>query len=548
MTCTTASGETLPVKVYGRDAADTQLVRKAWRFVAYKDSGPTLTITRLQQVEHEALCLYAARDVGVCVPEVVVVGVAGPSAAILVTRVPASSPLTGDDPDVRHRLSGLWQDVAALRTARLAHGALDLEHVAATADGTVIVDFAAGSVSAPAERLDRDAAQLLLASAAVVGENAAAAVAIEEVGPEIVAGALPYLQKPALSGANRKLLRQDKGLLDRLRETVEAQTGLEPPPPIELRRVKPLNIVMFVAFAFALWVILAQIGSIGELIDTLKTAEIPWVVAGFVFAQSTAIAFALVTIGSVPEAIPLIPATALQMAISFTNMVAPSGAASAVMNIRFLQKQGVEIGAATSSGVLAGLSGTMAQFGLLLVSAVIVGEEIRLGDIGGSGDDDGRLILLVVFLAAIAIGCVFVIPRLRRMVREKVWPQVVGAIRNIWGILTTPRQLALVLGGSIASQLLYALCLGCCLRAYGGSLSFIELVFVNTSASFLASLTPVPGGMGIQEAALIAGLTAFGIQPEIATAAVITHRLFTTYLPPIWGSYATKRLIADGYL
>ena len=73
-------------------------------------------------------------------------------------------------------------------------------------------------------------------------------------------------------------------------------------------------------------------------------------------------------------------------------------------------------------------------------------------------------------------------------------------------------------------------------------------MFVNTSASFLASLTPVPGGMGVQEAALIAGLTAFGIQPEIATAAVITHRLFTTYLPPIWGSYATKRLIADGYL
>jgi hypothetical protein len=43
-------------------------------------------------------------------------------------------------------------------------------------------------------------------------------------------------------------------------------------------------------------------------------------------------------------------------------------------------------------------------------------------------------------------------------------------------------------------------------------------------------------------------MTSFGVAPEIASAAVITHRLFTTYLPPIWGSYATKRLIADGYL
>ena len=163
------------------------------------------------------------------------------------------------------------------------------------------------------------------------------------------------------------------------------------------------------------------------------------------------------------------------MAISFTNMVAPSGAASAVMNIRFLQKQGVEIGAATSSGVLAGLSGTMAQFGLLLVSAVIVGEEIRLGDIGGSGDDDGRLILLVVFLAAIAIGCVFVIPRLRRTVREKVWPQVVGAIRNIWGILTTPRQLALVLGGSIVRS--------CCTHSASAAASACTVAACRSSSS-----------------------------------------------------------------
>ena len=54
-------GRPLRVRVYGRDAADTQLVAKTWRFLAYKDSGPTLTLTRLQQVEHEAVCLYAAQ-------------------------------------------------------------------------------------------------------------------------------------------------------------------------------------------------------------------------------------------------------------------------------------------------------------------------------------------------------------------------------------------------------------------------------------------------------------------------------------------------------
>lgn len=79
-------------------------------------------------------------------------------------------------------------------------------------------------------------------------------------------------------------------------------------------------------------------------------------------------------------------------------------------------------------------------------------------------------------------------------------------------------------------------------------LPFMELVFINTSASFITSLVPVPGGVGAAEAALVAGLTAFGIPVEIATATVVTHRLFTSYLPPIWGSQAMKWLVREGYL
>ena len=118
MTAEMVDGETLPVKVYGRDAADTRLVSKAWRFLAYKDSGPTLTITRLQQVEHEALCLYAARDVDVPAPQVVVAGLAGPSAAILVTRLPPALPLSADDPSVDSHVRDLWGHVARMRDTR----------------------------------------------------------------------------------------------------------------------------------------------------------------------------------------------------------------------------------------------------------------------------------------------------------------------------------------------------------------------------------------------------------------------------------------------
>ncbi len=552
MVANTADGERLPVRVYGRDAAESRLAAKLWRTIAYKDSGPTLTFTRLQQVEHEALCMLRARDAGVRVPDLVAVGVAGPSAAVLVTRAPEFTPLL-DESVGREQLRDAWAALVTLRGARVAHGALDGAHLGVTADenngrDVLVHDFSVASVSASQMRLDTDTAQLLVTTALATDATSAVGIALDVAGAEVVDASLPLLAKPALTPPQRRALRDHKELLDDLKHEIAERTGHAAAKPIELRRVKPLNIVMFVAFAFALWVILAQVGSLSELWATLKTAQLPWATLGFVASTSTAVAFASVTLGSVPDAIPLVPATMLQMAISFANMVAATSVSSTVMNIRFLQKQGVEVGVATSSGVLAGISGTVAQFTLFIGSALVVGEDIRLDAIGGPDKEQGRLILIVVAVGAVLLGITLSFSKLRRALREKVWPQITAALKNFWGIVTTPRQLVLVLGGSFAAQLLYCICLACCVLAYGSSLPFIEIVFVNASAAFLANLTPVPGGMGIQEAALIAGLSAFGVPPEIATAAVITHRLFTTYLPPIWGSWATKKLIADGYL
>ena len=57
----------------------------------------------------------------------------------------------------------------------------------------------------------------------------------------------------------------------------------------------------------------------------------------------------------------------------------------------------------------------------------------------------------------------------------------------------------------------------------------------GVSALTLASAVPVPGGAGVVEAGLIAGLVSAGIPQDQAVAAVLIQRLFTTYLPPVWG-------------
>src|SRR5262249_38967675 len=125
----------------------------------------------------------------------------------------------------------------------------------------------------PSSRLDQDVAQLLIASASLVGAEHAVDVAIARVGADIVGASAPYLQKPALSSANRRVVGADKDLLGSLRDIVTEKSGIRATEPIELRRITPLNIVMFVALVFAVWVVLAQVGSLSDLIDTLKTAS-----------------------------------------------------------------------------------------------------------------------------------------------------------------------------------------------------------------------------------------------------------------------------------
>jgi uncharacterized protein (TIRG00374 family) len=90
--------------------------------------------------------------------------------------------------------------------------------------------------------------------------------------------------------------------------------------------------------------------------------------------------------------------------------------------------------------------------------------------------------------------------------------------------------------------------LGAACLAYGVHLNLAELILVNTAASVLSSLIPVPGGIGAAEASLSAGLIATGVDQTTAFAIAITQRLCTFYLPPIWGYLSLRWLMRKGYL
>ena len=150
-------GLPLLVKVYGRDAWDGQLLTATWSYLWYRDESPTLTISRRQQVEHEAFVTLLAERSGVPVLPVIAAGVVGSRDGVLVLEAearPIQELAPAEMTDAL--LADLWRAVSAMHEAGIAHGNLDGQRMAVSGDGSALIgDFQAASASATPRRCSR---------------------------------------------------------------------------------------------------------------------------------------------------------------------------------------------------------------------------------------------------------------------------------------------------------------------------------------------------------------------------------------------------------
>jgi uncharacterized membrane protein YbhN (UPF0104 family)/tRNA A-37 threonylcarbamoyl transferase component Bud32 len=542
----TDTGE-VRVIALGRDEADAQLLARAWRYVAYRDAAPTLLLTRRAQIDFEAYLTLLARDADVRAPRVVVAGTTGALAVLVVEQV-AGRELWGLDaasvPDPV--LDAIWEQVARLHSARIAHGKLDGRHVLVGDDGPWIVGFDYAANSAPAHQTAADVAQLLAATGAVVGPERAVTAAVRGVGEDAVAAALPVLQAPALSGWTHDHLRERGDLdeeLDHLRTLGATATGTEPPELRRLYRVQPRSLVMAVGALVGVGVLLSRVGDPVVFWDTVKNAELAFVALAFVLGIATDVAFGITFLGNVPIRLPVWPSIELQSAMSFSNLAVPV-AADTALQVRFLQRNGLDLSSAVAAGgILSSVTEIMVQVGLLFLALWLAPDSIDFGRI-----DTNQIVvvvLIVVLLAGIAAAVAFGVRRIRRA----VLPPIRRALGTVWAAVKSPSRLGLLLGGNVVAQCLYAGSLLACLHAYGASINFWTLLALNIGISVIASLVPIPGGGTAVSAVGLAGMvTAFGVPAAAASAAVLTHQLAVTYLPAIPGWFATNDLVRKGLL
>ncbi len=532
-------GTSVKVLAYGRDASDSQMMAKGWRSVWYREGGDGIGFSRLQLVEHQALAMLMARRDGVHTPEPLAVGIGGDDMALLATSV-VGGPLTGPTPE---ELTTMWQEVSRLHDGRMSHGSLSLETITIRDGQAFLSDFAQASFNASETRQSLDIVSLLFETAAAVGADAAVSAAHAAVPEQRLVAALAYLQVPALTRIQRKLVEKPKALVGELRRGVADTTGAEIPPPAKLRRVRPKDLVMPLLSLIAAYALIGLVTDIdfAAVWEVVRDATWVLIVIGFFIGQIAFLFEATGMLFATGYPLPMKPLVALQVAVKWIGLAIPSAAGRITMNTLFLRKYGVPPTLAVTQGAIDGLSGFVVEAMILLVAFIAVDIPVDLDT------DEIAWELILAIVAFLIVAAVVAILRIKRL-RDVVVPVLKEAWGSVSDVLTDPKRTLGLLGSNLASRIILAVTLWFILQAIGTPLPLVVCLVVTVATNLLAGLVPIPGGIGVAEAVLTSFLMIAGLGADEAFAAAVVFRIATFYIPAAEGFFGTRWLETGGYI
>jgi uncharacterized membrane protein YbhN (UPF0104 family)/membrane-associated phospholipid phosphatase len=539
-----STGERVRVDVFGRDQRDARVAAKIWHKAMYHDPGVPVFGSRIQQVEHIGFTLMLAERADVPAARLLHTGVGGADAAVLVTRPPEGAPIGSVTTEelTDKVLAAAWTQLDALHRAGLAHGTIDGLRVLVDDGSVAFDDFSAADASGEEYWRNRDDASMLVLTAQLVGDDRAIAAMVDVLGKERAGAVIPVVQPAALPDGLTKGRKHQSKELKALRASLTSATGVDDVPPLKIKRLTLVNIGMLAGVLLALVIAVSSLEGMNwaSLQSEFENAVWVWVVLAFVLWPLIPSAWATALMGCVNKDLPFVPTVLTQVACSFLNLITPNGIGGTALQVDYLHKQDVPVASAGSAMVLSTGVGGAIQMILFLGAAAITSTAIETSS---SSDSSGSTTLIVIAVVAALIGIVLAVPK----IRGKVVPQVKRAATDIWAVIRNPRKALQLIGGDTAGNLIYPALLGLCLIAFHQRLDFAQLIVVQVGAGMVGNVAPVPGGIGVTEAALTGGLTAFGIPAAPALAAVVAFRGVTFAIPPIFGFFTLRWLRAKGY-
>ena len=281
-----------------------------------------------------------------------------------------------------------------------------------------------------------------------------------------------------------------------------------------------------------------------ELAQLVARTRPAWLILGFLLQVGTYVADARLwqrIIARAGISRPLWSYMGLGLAKLFMDQVVPSGGVSGtLLVVRALDRRGIPRGTSMAAVVVALVSYYAAYVAALAVALGIVWAH-------------GKLTLFIALPAAIFAPVAAAIPAaLVLMSRGRKLPQWIRRLPIVGsgfralaeatpGIAHDGWLIARCMGLQAAIFLLDAGTLWIMLRALGLSVP-PALVFASFVLSTLArTLGPVPGGLGIFEAASVATLKLAGVPIAAALAATLLFRGFSYWLPMAPGIVLARR-------
>ncbi|MFE7559023.1 lysylphosphatidylglycerol synthase domain-containing protein [Kitasatospora sp. NPDC057500] len=547
----------LDVQLLDRQAVTAALVQRAWRRLRLRTAPHPRALRSLRTgLEHEALVSYAAVAAGVRTRPIAATAELGPDTALVAyQRLPGRTLDELADGELTDALlADAWSQLALLQRRAIAHRALVPSALLVDAAGAVhLVGLADGDIAAGELVLRSDIAQLLTTLALRTGAERSVRAAVAVLGPDAVAAALPLLQPIALTRGTRHALKQagraaqsagtaETGapapdLLEEIRAEVLRSRPQAPVRPVRLERLRPRTLLAVGGGVVAGWLLVPQFfATERNPIAAVADADPFWLVLALLAAAVSHVMGAMGFVGFVPERLDFRNAVLAQVAGSFVKLVSPGGVGGVALNTRFLQRAGIPTAQALSSvgvGQLLGLVLHLLQIGAFVY---LTGVET-----GGSELEALPFVVGGLAVAGVLLAAVSAVPPARRWLATRLRPLTAEVLPRLVELLRNPWRLAVGFTGQLLVSITLIACLYCSARAVGSEPGFAAVGVVFLVGNTAGSAAPTPGGAGIVDTALVAGLGLTSSMEEGgALAAVTLFRLLTLLLPvlPGWAAFS----------
>ncbi len=218
----------------------------------------------------------------------------------------------------------------------------------------------------------------------------------------------------------------------------------------------------------------------------------------------------------------------VQLAGNFVNRLLPAGIGGIGINFAYLKANRHTSAQAASVVAVNNLLGGIGNIALLAYVSIVltkVYEKLEIGKV----HIDSRLKYVVLVLIVAMLVVAF------SKYRSRVETGFISFLKQIIGYRKHPIRLIAALSSSTLLTLSNVFCLYFSALALGVHLNPPTMLVIFSAGEALGTATPTPGGLGGIDAALVVGITAFGVPLASSLAVTLLFRLLSCWLPVIAG-------------